>query len=517
MEYLMTYGWAILIIAIIGAALFALGLFNGSSGVPNRCSAKPGFTCANPSYGSNGISVTIGQDSGQNYYNAWVFVASESENIGPEGLPQNFSELSTANMSPIGTLTPGQSVSFNYFGSKYTKAGDIPTANIPVSTPFTGYVWIAYCTSPVCQIPTNFAKVGMISVKEGGGTFSGGVTTTIAISSTTSSTAPSSTTSSTSTSSSTTSVYYVQITLSPSSTIFGAFQQNITFNPSLYSLYESSDLGNVRFYSSITNGVPSGPLDSWLEGCPETACTPSSSHAIFWVKLSNGETTTSPGNTIYMVFGNTIGTGSEFDGLVAGEAPQISSTYAHYDNGPNVFSNYWNFAGPGLPGGWTESSTQNEGSYTVDNGLTLNGVYGGYSTTGIGIIAPIDPTEPYVMESLAESISTTDMWMGLLTSSISSIWGIHMYQSQFYYQINNAAAINVGTAAYSTFYVLSAYVSGSGVFQDNYSTLAQWSGVPTQANPVLWGFIGTSVYQWFRIRTYPPNGVMPTANFGSVQ
>ena len=117
---------------------------------------------------------------------------------------------------------------------------------------------------------------------------------------------------------------YVPITLSPGSTISGTFQQNITFNPSTYSAYESGDLGNIRFYSSMSGNVLSGPLDSWLEGCPETACTPSSSHAIFWVKLPNGETQTAPGNTIYMVFGNTIGAGSQFDGVVAGEAPQLS-------------------------------------------------------------------------------------------------------------------------------------------------------------------------------------------------
>ncbi len=37
MEYLITYGWAILVIAIIAALLFALGLFDGLSGTPNVC------------------------------------------------------------------------------------------------------------------------------------------------------------------------------------------------------------------------------------------------------------------------------------------------------------------------------------------------------------------------------------------------------------------------------------------------------------------------------------------------
>jgi len=43
MEYLMTYGWAILVILIAIGALFYLGVFDPS--VPNTCSMEPPFTC----------------------------------------------------------------------------------------------------------------------------------------------------------------------------------------------------------------------------------------------------------------------------------------------------------------------------------------------------------------------------------------------------------------------------------------------------------------------------------------
>ena len=72
MEYLMTYGWAILVIAIIVSLLFALGLFSGGAGTPSGCTPQSGFSCTNPSYGTNGISATISQDSGQYYLGAWV-------------------------------------------------------------------------------------------------------------------------------------------------------------------------------------------------------------------------------------------------------------------------------------------------------------------------------------------------------------------------------------------------------------------------------------------------------------
>ncbi|MEK6835219.1 MAG: hypothetical protein AABX61_03080 [Nanoarchaeota archaeon] len=43
MEFLMTYGWAILIVLIVLAALFAFGIFTPRS--PNTCSADAPFNC----------------------------------------------------------------------------------------------------------------------------------------------------------------------------------------------------------------------------------------------------------------------------------------------------------------------------------------------------------------------------------------------------------------------------------------------------------------------------------------
>ena len=44
MEYLMTYGWAILVVLIALGALFYLGVFSPST--PNTCTATAPFTCA---------------------------------------------------------------------------------------------------------------------------------------------------------------------------------------------------------------------------------------------------------------------------------------------------------------------------------------------------------------------------------------------------------------------------------------------------------------------------------------
>lgn len=45
MEYLMTYGWAILVIVIVLAALLYLGVFNLGEKVPDQCRFKVGIMC----------------------------------------------------------------------------------------------------------------------------------------------------------------------------------------------------------------------------------------------------------------------------------------------------------------------------------------------------------------------------------------------------------------------------------------------------------------------------------------
>ncbi len=58
-------------------------------------------------------------------------------------------------------------------------------------------------------------------------------------------------------------------------------------------------------------------------------------------------------------------------GLQIGEAPQLSPSYAEYDNGNQVFGAYWNFSGTSLPSGLTYSESGTGESYKVNNSLTL--------------------------------------------------------------------------------------------------------------------------------------------------
>ncbi|MGC8687771.1 MAG: hypothetical protein ACP5RM_03710, partial [Candidatus Micrarchaeia archaeon] len=70
MEYLMTYGWAILVIAVVLGALFTLGIFNGGGMLGTTCVASAGFLCQNPIYLSTtgNMIATVGQSTGSTWY-----------------------------------------------------------------------------------------------------------------------------------------------------------------------------------------------------------------------------------------------------------------------------------------------------------------------------------------------------------------------------------------------------------------------------------------------------------------
>ena len=67
MEYLMTYGWAILIIAVVLASLFSLGVFSAGGSLGTACIAGSGFLCSSPLLHSNTLTVTVGQATGASW------------------------------------------------------------------------------------------------------------------------------------------------------------------------------------------------------------------------------------------------------------------------------------------------------------------------------------------------------------------------------------------------------------------------------------------------------------------
>src|SRR5712691_7858998 len=164
------------------------------------------------------------------------------------------------------------------------------------------------------------------------------------------------------------------------------FQQMITWNPSTYSDYESSTLGNIRF---CADSACVTTLNAWLESCT-SSCTTSATSATAWVKVTSAIAGGGGKMTIYMYFkAPSVG----FDGVFWGEAPGLSGTYGQYDNGANVFGNYWNFAGTSLPSGWSSSAP-----VTVSNSLSMSS---GSAYTNSAVFSSLNNVEEMYVENTA--------------------------------------------------------------------------------------------------------------------
>ncbi len=149
MEYLMTYGWAILIIAVVLGALFSLGVFSGKGQLGTVCIAFAGFSCQSPTYDhtSGNLIVTIGQNTGTNWVTAnIVFVPQGTATssgipsvtwVGANANPQ--SDAGSANAEYAGTEI--------YSGQTLTMYLPASAASTSVGTTISGSIWVQYTTS----------------------------------------------------------------------------------------------------------------------------------------------------------------------------------------------------------------------------------------------------------------------------------------------------------------------------------------------------------------------------------
>src|SRR5207253_1193722 len=90
----------------------------------------------------------------------------------------------------------------------------------------------------------------------------------------------------------------ITLTNSQGSATPTTFQQKVTWNPSTYSSYESSNLGNIRFCGDAACATT---LYSWLESCT-SSCITSATSASAWVKLTSAISASGGTKIIYMVF-----------------------------------------------------------------------------------------------------------------------------------------------------------------------------------------------------------------------
>jgi hypothetical protein len=188
MEYLMTYGWAMLIIGIVIAALFKMGVFS-TSFAANGCVAVSGYLCtANSLTQQDNISFTVGQLAlSKTMYNVAAACAASLSSAGlpnpsptsggpyaamvylsSTGAATNIAANGVVNaISPL-SLAPGQKTIVTGL-TCYGPSGTLITP--VVGSAFNGYIWLDYTTGsglptpPGGANPLNNVRIATMSVK----------------------------------------------------------------------------------------------------------------------------------------------------------------------------------------------------------------------------------------------------------------------------------------------------------------------------------------------------------------
>lgn len=145
MEYLLTYGWAMLIIAIVLVIIFQLHIFEPNASF--TCLGQPGFLCSMPSLSSGG-ALTVNLS-----YNGYSYP------ITIIGLVCNVTSQASIKSNSIETtsitVNPGQQKQLVF---------QCPIGNTKIGSTDTVFLSIYYSTPTASNLQQNFAK-GVLAVQ----------------------------------------------------------------------------------------------------------------------------------------------------------------------------------------------------------------------------------------------------------------------------------------------------------------------------------------------------------------
>ena len=472
MEYLMTYGWSILIITIALVALFAFGLFKGSAiAGSSGCLAQSGYLCSSPTLSTNGvITALIGQD-----YSQLTITATACSNSSKSPSLSSFESV-----TPNIRINSGQEIQLSF---------QCNINNAALGSSFVGTLWIQYTSGSVSS------QVAMLA--------------TVSLKSTLSSNSQTN--------------YYVPITLSndQSNSVTSNFQQMIYFNPTAYASNEMENLSNIEFTAAAPIGTSgSVPLYSWIESGASNTAT----NTVIWVNLgSNTMGVAGSGSNTLIIYMNFLSSNTPVTSGYTGYAPQLEcgsgcfqTGYAQYDDGTSVFTNYWNFAGTTLPSGWQQ--TTGSGGVIVNNGITVDN-NNAIQTTSSVFISGHDIADFYAGFSLLSSGCGGSFGIDIFSPNIRvcSETGV----SIFYANLNPSgfsAPTFISPMTAGEYYTISLWNSTSNTIEasNNYESPIIIQNTLTVATPQPLHISSYSIAHWIRIRYYPPADVMPGFTFGSV-
>jgi len=321
-------------------------------------------------------------------------------------------------------------------------------------------------------------------------------------------------------------LYYVPITITNTQNISTSkpFQQMIQVQETQFSNYiaYNGNMANFEFFTQRGQVLP-----AWIE-------SNTSGNLIIWVKIPGIPAKHS--ETIYLGFASkttNLLSSSGTSGI--GEAPQLSCpnpdntancpTYAQYDDGASVFTNYWNFAGTTISSAWTQVVPSGT-TITQNNGITITT---SSSSTYGGLILTNGFTGTQIFEGDVTAVSGVVAGLALQTGNSASsggydfnYWGGSVAYGSMSGGMNgnNNPNLQISTGIMGGVWLS----SSSQVWYKNYvATSGSQTAytLPSTVYPsigIYYSSASTSItFQWVRTRAYPPNGVMPSVSFGQIQ
>ena len=304
-----------------------------------------------------------------------------------------------------------------------------------------------------------------------------------------------------------------------------------------YKQYLNGNVSNVEVF-----GPTWLPLYAWMENGNSNT-----SWSDVWVNLSTNSIPAGGRMTIFLGF-YSKGTFDLGANSYWGEADWLSPVYGEWSNAQDVFYKYWSFAGTSLPTGFVFGSSDGTGlgSYSVDNGLTLNvnnshpdyfqtvmyttlipfnsyAVQASMATDSVAfsvsygqLVSSSETNQTFAVSAANYSIGAGSV-TGAGTSTIPHASDAAAYVGFTVYDyVNVTAGINdagVSTeiVAGSRPYNLSVYYNTTGL-----SAGSRYAGVAlSQAGNLL--AATTLTLRYLMVRVAPPSNEMPTLTYGIVQ
>lgn len=309
------------------------------------------------------------------------------------------------------------------------------------------------------------------------------------------------------------------------STGTGTYDQLVVVDSNTYNSLLATNLSNEAWqYPNSTF------IDSWIESNASKTATATYT----WLRLFNIPATSS--QTVDLLIYSPTSTFELSPNGPSGEAPQLSraagGSYAQWDDGNLVFPDYTNFSGSSLNTNLLKVTQTAPDTYTINNGLTIGAYYPGGGKVSVDFIAASAP-QTYASETYGNISAQSSQgcggpgggptWQaansgtGLLIS-IGSISASTTAVGMNSYNGANGCGTQMFTVGNQKQIVGLWYNSSSSLWTSrvNYTGLVTLSSnTPSFSTSVYTAvqaqYGSYSNFTWFRQRTLPPNGVMPTA------